>query len=210
MQLLQSIYASVCQLALLAAVAPALMASSAAPPAAIAAWMRPGTVGVLALAVYSIGRLIFFTLRDDENFKSNRSYTTAYVALATLAFCAAVQGYSLAVLPASASVSHQHVTPAALLTLGYTGSSSAAAWAGYAALALCAAAATFVVQALHHHDKVGTFPDVAALLAPWSGAKAPSSSTAQATATARVSLAPLGARSDRRQIWSSWGHVKDT
>ena len=47
--------------------------------------LRIGTVCVLALSIYSIGRLLFFAIRDDENFKSNRSYTTAYMALGTLA-----------------------------------------------------------------------------------------------------------------------------
>lgn len=47
--------------------------------------LRVGTVCVIALSIYSVGRLLFFAIREDENFKSNKSYTTAYMALGTLA-----------------------------------------------------------------------------------------------------------------------------
>jgi hypothetical protein len=58
-QMLQTIYAGTTQLALFA-----LVAACHGSNATQASWLRVGSVGALALTLYSLGRLIFFTLRQ--------------------------------------------------------------------------------------------------------------------------------------------------
>jgi prolipoprotein diacylglyceryltransferase len=82
-QLMQTLFATLGQLLVAAYVShcrkQALLKNNGEPI------LRVGTVCVLALSIYSVGRLLFFAIREDENFKSNKSYTTAYMALGTLA-----------------------------------------------------------------------------------------------------------------------------
>jgi hypothetical protein len=69
--------------------------------------------------------------------------------------CAGVLGYSLTY--ASASPIGLPITPSA-------DSQVNAHWHNYLLLALVISLVTFIVQGLHHHEKVGVFPEIRALL----------------------------------------------
>ena len=162
--------------------------------------LRVGTVSVLALSIYSIGRLVFFALREDENFKSNKSYTTAYMALGTLAGCMGVLCYSLVFAPAS---------PIGLPLTSAAVAQVDAHWLNYLSLALVISLVTFIVQGLHHHDKVGVFPDLGALLG-YSSAAAAGSSSVPPPDVAEGSEVIKGGRGRAkgevraRQVFSTW------
>ncbi|GFH27947.1 uncharacterized protein HaLaN_26346 [Haematococcus lacustris] len=139
-QLGQAVYAGLVQCALLAC----LLLNPV---------VKTGIVGCAVLAAYSVGRILFFMLRDDEKFKSNRSYTTAYVALITIGLSAVTALY--------AQLASPHCSRFALTHLP-----SAEDCRSYAWVAAATSAINFLIQGLHHHEQVGRFPDLTALFGP--------------------------------------------
>ncbi|KAG1662561.1 hypothetical protein FOA52_003940 [Chlamydomonas sp. UWO 241] len=179
-QVLQAAFAALCQAAILFT-----LASFDASPFPV------GMVAVAALGLYSVGRLIFFSLREDENFKTNRSYTTAYMALGTIAMCAAIAAYSVFVSGQASPVNLASVRAGAADV-------TASAIVSHLALALALGVFNFVLQGLHHHERVGQFPDIARLL---SGA--PSLLSSAASPGART-VGDRSRSSKGTQVFSSW------
>jgi len=126
---------------------------------------------------YSVGRLLFFMVREDENFKSKRSYTTAYMALGTLAGAACAASFSI-YQAAPSPISQFAASPSAIAAAAGTTSLPLLTISQFILLAGVLAGINFVVQALHHHEKVGQFPDFTAL----AGFRAQSSGMGSATA----------------------------
>ncbi len=231
-QLLQTVFALLCQLAIFAYVFH------------LKDQLLVGTVTAITVAFYSVGRLLFFLVREDEvcrvggglkgmlptlslhpdhpvaaeqKFKSNRSYTTAYMAIISLVGAAAVAMYSASAGQFSPIASG----PAGSGPLGLLVASppSRGMVVEIVAVAAALAAVNFVVQGLHHHERVGQFPDVAALLG-LSGHRAapggllddgrifeaaPTSSKGQAAKIQQQTPdAVLSKRLAPKQVWSSW------
>lgn len=206
-QLLQTLYALVSQTLLLAYVASLDGAAASVTPHSGSS-MRVGMVSVWCLTAYSVGRLMFFMVREDENFKSNRSYTTAYMAIATLAGAALLAAYSL---------NYATLSPITLLGVSATPDQIPSnSLVRCIVLASVMALINFVVQALHHHEKIGRFPDLTALLG------LPLGYTARPTTAAHNRLPSEGMwesgresaiksslerepKKPRQQVLSSWG-----
>ena len=109
-----------------------------------------GMLSALFLTLYALGRIVFFFLREDECYKSKRSYTTLHISL--LMLCAggleATYAYAYTALH-STGIAVSPVLYAEMVVQVQHG-----AWVTYTLMALIAAGVNFLVQGLHHHDKV--------------------------------------------------------
>ncbi|GAX80651.1 hypothetical protein CEUSTIGMA_g8086.t1 [Chlamydomonas eustigma] len=177
-QLLQTLYAAVTQTLLLAYVTSCQqqqqqVAVINSDTGNENSGLLVGIVSVYTLVAYSVGRLLFFMVREDENFKSNRSYTTAYMALGTLGGAACAAAFSiyqatpspitLMSSPVFAGMMPSGAKSTTAITAGCATALPLSTITQFVILAGVLAGINFVVQALHHHEKVGQFPDLAAL-----------------------------------------------
>jgi hypothetical protein len=103
------------------------------------------------------------------------------MALATLAGCALIMLSSfMGGEPSPITLAWMHP--------GNSAESSSLPWLSYVVLAGSLSVTNFIVQALHHHEQIGKFPDLALLFGPAASPVALSANKRQAS----------------RQVFSSW------